>query len=716
MKFSPLILIPFFVLNILFCNSQDSQLDSLKNILSSAKEDTNKLAILNVLIESINEDEIWSKYNDQLGPLAQKLMLGNKEAVKKTARKHYATYLNNKGYLFHNLGDITQALDYFHQSLKVQEELGDKMGLAYSLNNLGVIYNNQGDLVRALEYYEKSLKIREQINDKRGIAQSLSNIGTALEKRGDRSQALRYFYKSLRIRESIGDKFGQGYSLESIGTLYLYIDNPSKAVEFFNQSLKIRREINDKQGQAYSLFHLGQVYLKQNQPKEALKYGLASLELSNKLGFPANISAAANLLHKIYQKEKKFDKAYDMLTLYHQMEDSVNNSEIKKITDRKRMQYEFEKREVVAKAEQEKREITYNNQIKQNRVIIIAVALCLIIVFLFSLFLYRRIKIIQKQKQIIESQKTEVDKQREIAINRSIVAENQKEIIELHQKEIVDSINYAKRIQYAVLANEALLNSIPDHFVLFAPKDIVSGDFYWATTVVRSSGLVVRSKAHEVNKDLKTPNTKLRNSELFYLAVCDSTGHGVPGAFMSLLNISFLNEAINEKNLIKPNEIFNHVRSQLINTISKEGGQDGMDGTLMSIDKVNKVITYAAANNSPIVVSEGKLIQYPTDKMPVGKGELTEDFRLFTLPYKEGDIIYLLTDGYADQFGGPKARQNGFSFGQGKKFKYKQLQNLILSVSSLSLEKQKEKLEEEFQNWKGNLEQVDDVCLIGIRL
>ncbi len=263
----------------------------------------------------------------------------------------------------------------------------------------------------------------------------------------------------------------------------------------------------------------------------------------------------------------------------------------------------------------------------------------------------------------------------------------QKNVIEEKQKEIVDSIMYAKRIQTTILASDTYLEkNLPEHFVYFKPKDIVSGDFYWATSAKLTTG---KSK-----------------SDKFYLAVCDSTGHGVPGAFMSLLNISFLNEAINQMGIEQPNEIFNHVRQRLIKNISKEGGKDGMDGILLCIDSKSKQYTYAAAHNKPIVISNGAIVEYHADKMPIGIGVREDEFTHNSLPLKKGDILYMYTDGYADQFGGPK----------GKKYKYKKLNELILNNHHLPMAEQRKIISDSFDDWKGTLEQIDDVCVIGIRI
>jgi serine phosphatase RsbU (regulator of sigma subunit)/rhodanese-related sulfurtransferase len=257
--------------------------------------------------------------------------------------------------------------------------------------------------------------------------------------------------------------------------------------------------------------------------------------------------------------------------------------------------------------------------------------------------------------------------------------EKQNEEIAEKSKSITDSINYAKRIQFTLLANDELLRkNLKDHFVLFKPKDIVSGDFYWAA----------------------------ERGGNFYLAVCDSTGHGVPGAFMSLLNTSFLNEAINEKGIESPDLICDYVRQRLITSVSQHGGKDGMDGILICWNRKKRKLTYAAAHNTPFVVSGGKGAELDADKMPVGIGENSNNFSLNEVNVKDGDKIYLFTDGYADQFGGPK----------GKKFKYRQLHELLVSLNDVNFEEQKKVLDAIVNEWKGHLDQTDDILIIGLSL
>ena len=286
-----------------------------------------------------------------------------------------------------------------------------------------------------------------------------------------------------------------------------------------------------------------------------------------------------------------------------------------------------------------------------------------------------------------------VEERTEELVQKNIVVEQQKNLVEEKHKEITDSINYAERIQRALLASKKMLDeNLSNYFILFKPKDVVSGDFYWAT--------------------------KLSNNN-FVLVNADSTGHGVPGAIMSIVNIASLKEA-SLQGITSPDLLLNETRRLVIENLkndgSAEGGKDGMDGSLLSFDFKNNILHCASANNpiwvirnvsSSAVENKHELIEIKADRLPIGKHDRDkEPFTLHTLNLQKGDVVYTLTDGFPDQFGGAN----------GKKFKHKQLQNLLLAMANEPMETQKQKLNDVFDNWKGNLEQVDDVCLIGVRV
>lgn len=305
---------------------------------------------------------------------------------------------------------------------------------------------------------------------------------------------------------------------------------------------------------------------------------------------------------------------------------------------------------------------------KQNTVIYIITALSVMALILL-LFTIRSNNQRRRANKLLSEQKNEI--------------ETQKHLVDEKQKEILDSINYAKRIQTALMANSNLMSAnLTEHFVMFKPKDIVAGDFYWAA----------------------------RLPDSFIYITADSTGHGVPGAFMSLLNISKLNDAINQK-ITRPDLVLNEVKTGIIRALNPEGSseesKDGMDAILCKLDVRNMKLQFAAANNSFCIIRNKTIINCKADKMPVGKSH--DDSGVFTfneVSLEKGDMIYTFTDGYGDQFGGP----------DGKKFMHKQLRKIFVEVSEMQIDKQKEVITNRFEEWKGELEQVDDVLVIGVRV
>lgn len=286
--------------------------------------------------------------------------------------------------------------------------------------------------------------------------------------------------------------------------------------------------------------------------------------------------------------------------------------------------------------------------------------------------------------QEIKTQKSKVEFTLKEVEAQKLLIEEQKDQVEGAHKEITDSINYAERIQRSFLATEELLNErLGEHFIYFNPKEAVSGDFYWAG--------------------------KLENGN-FAVCCADSTGHGVPGAIMSILNISSIEKAVENK-ATEPAEIFNQARKLIIERLKKdgseEGGKDGMDASLISFNLEKTVMQYVAAHNPIWIIRAGELIDIKAEKMPVGKHDHDHiPFEGGEFELQKGDVIYTLTDGYQDQFGGEK----------GKKYKVKPFKRLLLEICNLPMQKQHQEIADTFDKWKGGLEQVDDVCIIGVRL
>jgi len=314
------------------------------------------------------------------------------------------------------------------------------------------------------------------------------------------------------------------------------------------------------------------------------------------------------------------------------------------------------------------------------------ISLVVVLVSLTYLFYLLRIRSIQAQKKRLEEQVRYRTHELEVA-NTEIEAQRdfarfQRDQIAQQQKSIMDSIHYAQTIQDSLLPDKAYLQDVlPEHFILFKPRDIVSGDFYWVH--------------HE--------------GDLLYLSAADCTGHGVPGAFMSMLGMASLNEILSKDADPGPEEVLNELRELIIETLHQrwdpDAAKDGMDMVLLKYDQVKRALQFAGANNPLYHIRKGELQEYKTNKMPVSIHLAMKPFDRFELELQPGDQVYIFSDGYADQFGGSK----------GKKLKYRALKEILLKNSSLPMDQQGSLLEKHFDSWKGDVEQVDDVVFIGLR-
>jgi tetratricopeptide (TPR) repeat protein len=744
-----ILFIPFIL------SGQNKAIDSLKLALKNAKHDSTKVRLLDELSENCEVPDIL-KYaepcvklseenaNKSTSKVEKRFYLGhlarslsnlaffakqggkNEEALKYYSRSlsiseqledksRISDCLNNIGYIYSSMGDIPNAIDFHQKSLKVVEQIGDKRGISLSLNHLGTIYKDQGDIPKALDYYLKALKLSEELKNKFEIGQIMGNMANVYENQGDHALALEFydkviklheelnqkgaialdlnnigfiyihqgyyekakvnFHKSLALYESIQDKAGMGYSLNNLGNIYSKLGNKDKAKEYFLECIKIREEIKEKFGLSTALSNLSQLFISEGNYNEAYKCAVKSMQIAKEIGFPLSQMKSASALKLIFQKQNKYKEAFEMYELEIKMRDSINNQETQKAAVKKQMQYTYEKKAAEIKAEQEKKDILVKDEQEKQKIIKYSISTGLVLVLFLALFILRGYRQKQKANTLITQQKLEV--------------ENQKHYIEEKHKEITDSINYAERIQRSFIATKEILDSnLKDYFVLFKPKDVVSGDFYWAS--------------------------KLSNGN-FALATADSTGHGVPGAIMSLLNITSLEKAIETNS--KPEDILNSTRKTIIERLKKDGseqgGKDGMDASLTVYDFANNKLIVAAANNPVWIVRyengsvTPSVVEVKPDKMPVGKHD--KDSISFTqqeIDLQTGDVVYTLTDGFPDQFGGEK----------GKKFMSKNLRELLAANAHLPMHEQKQLLEKTFSDWVGNLEQVDDVTIIGVRV
>lgn len=570
---------------------------------------------------------------------------------------------NNLGYMYERQGLIELALECNDKAIRAYERNGDTLNLANSLNNVGYIYFKQEEYALALEYYERSELLKDAIGDLKGLAQTLNNIGLLYKRDKQYNKAFSYYERSLNIRRSIPDSLGIANSLANIGSLYKEMRDYTKAIDYYMECITIQMILDDRQGMAGSKANIGTIYFEQGDLQTALVFGERSLEYGQELGYPENIKKSAHLLYEVHQAQGDHEKALEYYQLFIIMRDSVLNTETQAATIRQQVQYEYEKEKLEEEKEREKQQAIDEEHRKTLQVITYSVSGGLGLVLLFSIFLINRVRVINRQKGVIEEQKHEVEEK---------------------NAEITDSLNYASTIQKAILTSHEYLDEMfKEHFVLYQPQSIVSGDFYWA----------------------------FRSGHKMVWAAVDCTGHGVPGAFMSMIGTTLLNEIVVEKGITQPSQILDLLRQGVIKALEKSSGkterQDGMDMALCVLDSDTNELIFSGANNPLWIINKaGEVIEIKGDKMPVGLSDSSESFSQHAVKVDDGSMIYIFSDGYADQFGGP----------HGKKFKYKTFKELLGRIRDLPAAAQQAELFRVFEEWKGDVEQTDDVCVFGVRV
>ncbi|MBI3136304.1 MAG: tetratricopeptide repeat protein [Bacteroidetes bacterium] len=575
-------------------------------------------------------------------------------------------------------------------------EISYRFGEAQSLLNLGMgAFIIHHDYPLSDKYLTEAIQIFQEIQNQKWEANAFLTQAIIKNSTGNPESAL---YLGLRGMEFYyAQQKDQDYTMACyvVGTIYKDLQKPDDAERFFRLGISTDLDYNSWNARVYT--GLSNILSSREEFEEALKMGQKGLELLRYEDNQIGVSRALNDLGAIYQRLKQYDKALEYISeaLKIRKENNFKHFVLGSLLDIAGIYFEKEEYDKALPyyLEAEPLAISTNHSgrlaVVYRRVAEIykktgnlnesvAAFEKLIEVINVRNQQDKEAKISQSESKLLKEKEDEIERLRNVELKHAY------DLIAEKNKEITDSIHYANRIQKTILAPEPELEKfLGTHFVFFQPKDIVSGDFYWSIVMDREE-----------------------NHRDFYLAVCDSTGHGVPGAFMSLLNTNYLNEAIYEKQIAEPHLVFNYVRQRLIESISKEGQKDGFDGILARIDVNAKTLHYAAANNTPVLIRDGKIMELPADKMPVGYGEKKDSFNLHEIVLQKGDALYFYTDGYADQFGGPN----------GKKFKYRQLNELLTAIAKSPVQEQAEKLRTVFDAWKGSLEQVDDVCVIGVRL
>ncbi len=628
---------------------------------------------------------------------------------------------NNIGISYDNIGLFDKAIEHHLKSLKIREEMGDKAGIAASLTNIGSIHHNQRNQQEALKYYSQALEIYLEINDKRGLARSYNNVALVYRNTNQLEDAKKFHLKAIEIREELNDKRGLFISYNNLGSVMRQMGELEKALDYFNEAIRISEELGDKHRMSIIYNSTSNLYLNLAKNSEgaerykylqtALQYSERSFELARETGSMPRKSYAANILRVVYTNLENYEEAIRYAEIHIELSDSIYNMEKAQAVADAEKKFQAEKKQLqIDKLEKEKA-LQYNEILRQKEVgrmqliIIICVIVGLLAILIMLVFVLHRLKITKKQKAIIEEQKLlveeknvilnerneeiraqhdEIEHQRDEIIAQRDMVLKQKEHIMVQKNHITNSISYAKLIQNAVLPSDAFVDSIlGEHFILFFPKDIVSGDFYWAS--------------------------KLNNKLVF--AVADCTGHGVPGAFMSMLGLSFLKEIIVKQGITNPAKVLENLRESIIDALQQKGKptdqREGLDIAFCVLDTNDNKLQYAGANSPLIIVKSNKELNViKPDKQPVAYHRKMKPFTNKEVLLSKGDCVYLASDGYQNQLGGENY----------KMFMSKNFHKLLLQISDEPMHVQNELLYENFIKWKEPHEQVDDVTVLGLMI
>lgn len=671
--------------------------------------------------------------------------------------KSMAAALANIGLVYTAQGLYVSSVESYLQSLKVLEELGDQNGISSCYNNIGIVYYEQKSYNKALEYYDKALKIYRATGNQYIAASIYNNIGNVYSDLSKYDLALENYFQALSLREELQDKLSIAGLYNNIGLIYFYKMDYALALQYYTKCIEIAVEIGDKSSQAKVLGNLSALYVRlaerekgdrQLYLNKAIDAGNKSFKLAVDIGAVPVQNTTAGQLQRAYTLLGDFKQALYYAEAVISTKDSMFSDEKMHVMAEVNAKYETERRELQIEnlnKENKLQQVMLENseaERTRQRMLLIAFIAGLAVVLGFSAGLYRLFlqkkkanRLLELQKEQIESKNTlleqaneEINAQKdEIEAQRDMVVQ-QKGYIEEQQKSIVDSINYARRIQFAVLPTGSRAVSLlgERHFVFFRPRDVVSGDFYWVSRV----------------------------KQYLVIAVADCTGHGVPGAFMSMMGISLLNEIVRKDDVKNAGDMITHLRNLLVESLNQERSADRNEGDVMQNYQFSRDITtatdvvvkdgldislvimdtktlhchWAGAYNPLFIIRKNNLLQtagtvpsdfskydyqgvvteIKPDKMPVGLHFRMNDFTNHEFDLAPGDRLYLFTDGYHDQFGGSG----------GKKMGLKMFRNLLAATSSLPVKEQGMHLEKWYDTWVGqngsSYNQVDDITVLGL--
>lgn len=592
------------------------------------------------------------------------------------------------------LGDTDKSMKLYLQSLKIREKIKDVRGIGISKYNISLLFNALGNNEESIRYGKESIEQFQSPDLVDDLCIGYIHLTNLYNEMDSTEKAKLYFKKAELLLPKLKDNGVIASFYLQKGAYFKNDENLDSALINYKTSLQYDSLANNTYGMTAVLNNIGLLYAQMDQMQKAIYYTEKSAELSILHNIKLSLKYSYGNLADYHAEIGEFEKSCSYMRKYDELNRQLYSEDNQRIGNEMEAKFQDEKKMLIIEKQQKEGEAKdakiaqQDEETKRKNQQLIFIGVGLVLMLFITINIFRNLQRKKRDNALITAQKEEIIHQKE-------------ELQEKHN-EIKDSIDYAKRIQTALLTSDEFWNEIStDHFVLFQPKDVVSGDFFWAFQAETTEG------------------------KLAIWCAADCTGHGVPGAFMSMLGISFLNEIVVERKVTDAVSILEMLRERIINALIQKKAEikqrDGMDIALCVWNKSTNILEYAGANNPLWILRRNKgqgtgdkgeentttLLEFKPDKMPVGQyGDELEPFTKQSIQLEKGDIIYTFSDGYADQFGGPN----------GKKLRSANFKNLLLECSNLTGSEQKTILAEKFSSWKGKIEQIDDVCVIGVRI
>ncbi len=726
-----MVFIPFFVLQSIALWAQNDQIKKLKETLPLVKEEGAEMKLSNELAQAYlesapdssiryatraldlshqlisNEDEFQAL--NTLKAAFLKIEMYEKAVLYEIQLAAYYEKTNNEleltktlkeiGDTYRNEGVYGSALQYYLYLLKIREDKSDNKGIVNVMNDLGIVFREQKNYKESLRYFTDAFNLLRQNPDlQEELGETFSNIGTAYYFMQNYDSASFYFEKAYTLKNKQGNFNEIAKSINNLGLIERARGNNTIAIAKFTEALNLLANVHSDDFLMTNIIldNIGDTYLQAGELKKALDSHKEALYVASKSHAKERMIESYQSLVETYKAMNDYKSAYEYEHLYNLSKDTLYTVQTAKQIAEMRTRYDSEQKQKSIEILSKENEIN-GLELKRRNQFLVFLGLGLVLATILGFVLYHRYLFNKKANKLLRGQNEEIlERKQEIIAQRDALAHQSHELTvaltELDKKNhaVISSLNYASRIQSAILPQKNELASIlSDCLLFFQPRSVVSGDFYWFGKVPKPQG----------------------GQKLIFTAV-DGTGHGVPGAFMSLVGSSLLKEIVHTRKITSPEQILMELDEGVKETLKQHDthNQDGMDLALCVIDLDEGIMEYAGAKNPLVLIQDEELQVLKGDRFGIGgidKAHKHKDFHKHTIELKKGSTFYIFSDGFQDQFGGD----------EGRKYGLRQLKDFLFAIHNLPFGEQEKMLLAELTRWQGTKEhQTDDVLVIGFKV